>query len=134
MVNPDDNGEGFRVKVQLGAVVDNLVVGDYCTVRFRDESIVETGVITKMDKFSVPNTYEIKFETSRNWVTYGMKRFDNAGALTIYHGMVSVGRLETPEVPAAPSWLTGMVGYSRYGRGVISWLVIFLNLGNPNLF
>lgn len=124
VVNPDDNGEGFRVKVQLSAVVDNLVVGDYCTVRFRDESIVETGVITKMDKFSVPNTYEIKFETSRNWVTYGMKRFDNAGALTIYHGMVSVGRLETPEVPA------GTVMAYGHGRIFTVWAGRYIVAGD----
>ena len=108
-VDPTYDTESTRVLVKMSDMVDSLVAGDYCTVRFRDTAIVEQGVITKLD--ATAKTYEIKFETNRDWTKYGIRRFDNLGTDVIYHGMEQIGRLEAPEVPSGQA--------TAYGHGRI---------------
>lgn len=105
-VSPTYSSESTRVAVKMELddtyskpiLVHNLVVGDMCTVRFRDESTA-IGEITKMDRDANP-AYEIRFEENRDWTKYGMRKIDNIVGDTQYHGMITVGRLEAPEVPA----------------------------------
>jgi len=99
-VSPTYDSESTRVTVQMAAMVDNLSIGDYCTVRFRDEELSEIAEVTKIDRHAAPPTYELRFDTNRDWTTYGLKRFDNVEADTYAHGMLSVGRLESLEVPS----------------------------------
>jgi hypothetical protein len=118
-VDPVYSTESYRVQVFMQDLVDNLSVGDYCTVRFRDGT-TQTGIITKIERFpdgEVSESYEIKFDQVKDWVQYGMKRFDNVRTLTqsVFHGMVSVGTLEMPEVPAGTATAYG------HGRIFVVW-------------
>ena len=135
LIDTDDGGvvvadavyasESYRVQVFLadGAkLVDNLNVGDYCTIRFRNDEAL-TAIVTKVNRFPDEGTnqsYEVKFDQIKDWTKYGMRRFDNArqtseGATTVYHGMVSIGLHEKPEVPA------GMATAYGHGRVFVVW-------------
>lgn len=116
--------ESYRVQVFLDStakLVDNLDVGDYCTIRFRNGEAL-TAIVTAINRFPAEGnqSYEVKFDQIKDWTKYGMKRFDNArqteeGETTIYHGMVSIGIHEQPEVPAGTATAYG------HGRVFVVW-------------
>ena len=122
-VDASFDSESFRVTVQMDDPVDDLSIGDFCTVRFRDDS-AETAIVTKISRHDSPPTYELMFDIMRDWTTYGLKRFDNVAAATYSHGMLTVGRLEQPEIPA------GTVTAYGHGRIFVVWADRYIIAGD----